>query len=367
VSLRVLHVLEAVEGGVARHVTDMVRHVDAEHTVVLPPERVGGFTDTTAADTMQKCGAGIHFLAMRRSPVDLHNAVAVHHVRRLVRRTRPHIVHGHSSIGGAVGRLAATGTGAARVYTPNGLLPAQGALTAERLLGRVTDRFVAVSETEAELARRLRLARPDRISVIPNGIDLDAPGPPSLDLRAELGIDGKTPLVGTISRLTPQKAPEVLISAWARVATSMPDARFVLVGDGPLAAQVGSQVTALGLRDQLLHLRGIHGAATLMPQLDVFVLASRYEGAPYTPLEAMRAETPVVLTDVVGNRDLVVDGESGLLVPPGDPDALASPILRLLGDADLRRRLARSGRARVIDHFDVRVMATRVAALYGSL
>ncbi len=340
-SLRVLHVLEAVEGGVARHVTDMVRHVDAEHTVVLPPERVGGFTDTTAADTMQKCGAGIHFLAMRRSPVDLHNA--------------------------AVGRLAATGTGAARVYTPNGLLPAQGALTAERLLGRVTDRFVAVSETEAELARRLRLARPDRISVIPNGIDLDAPGPPSLDLRAELGIDGKTPLVGTISRLTPQKAPEVLISAWARVATSMPDARFVLVGDGPLAAQVGSQVTALGLRDQLLHLRGIHGAATLMPQLDVFVLASRYEGAPYAALEAMRAETPVVLTDVVGNRDLVVDGESGLLVPPGDPDALASPILRLLGDADLRRRLARSGRARVIDHFDVRVMATRVAALYGSL
>src|SRR6266511_3378556 len=167
--LRVLHVLEAVEGGVARHVTDIVRRVDAEHTVVLPPERVGGFTDTTAAEAMEKCGAGIHFMATR------------------------------------------------------------GALAAERLLGRVTDRFVAVSETEADLARRLRIARPDRISVIPNGIDLDAPGPPPLDVRAELGIDGKTPVVGTISRLVPQKAPDVFIDAWAEVATSMPDARFVLV------------------------------------------------------------------------------------------------------------------------------------------
>jgi glycosyltransferase involved in cell wall biosynthesis len=367
VTLRVLHVLEAVEGGVARHVTDIVRHVDAEHTVVLPPERVGGFTDTTAAETMEKCGAAIQFLAMRRAPADPRNASALGRVRRLIRVTRPHIVHGHSSIGGAVARLAATGTGTARVYTPNGLLPARGALMAERLLGRVTDRFVAVSETEAELARRLRLARPDHVSVIPNGIDLDDPGPPPLDVRGELGIDGKTPLVGTISRLVPQKAPDVLINAWARVTTSAPDARFVLVGDGPLAAQVDSQVTALGLGDRLLHLRGIHGAASLMPQLDAFVLASRYEGAPYAALEAMRAETAVVLTDVVGNRDLVVDGESGLLVSPGDPGALAAAIVRVLGDAELRRRLARSGRARLIDQFDVRVMATRVAALYGSL
>ncbi len=366
-SVRVLHVLEAVEGGVARHVTDIVRHVNAAHTVVLPPERVGGFTDITAAETMEKYGASIHFTAMRRAPADPRNASALGRVRRLVRRTRPHIVHGHSSIGGAVARLAATGTGTARVYTPNGLLPARAALMAERLLGRVTDRFVAVSETEAELARRLRLARPDRISVIPNGIDLDAPGPPSLDVRAELGIDEKTPLVGTISRLVPQKAPDVFINACAGVATSMPDARFVLVGDGPLAAQVGSQVTALGLGDRLLHLRGIHGAATLMPQFDVFVLASRYEGAPYAALEAMRADTPVVLTDVVGSRDLVVDGESGLLVPPGDPGALAAAILRLLRDAELRRRLGASSRARLIDHFDVRLMATRVAALYRSL
>jgi glycosyltransferase involved in cell wall biosynthesis len=81
----------------------------------------------------------------------------------------------------------------------------------------------------------------------------------------------------------------------------------------------------------------------------------------------MRAETPVVLTDVVGSRDLVVDGESGLLVPPGVPGALAAAILRLLRDAELRRRLGASSRARLIDHFDVRLMATRVAALYRSL
>jgi glycosyltransferase involved in cell wall biosynthesis len=316
---------------------------------------------------METCGAAIHFMAMRRSPLDLRNMSAVDRVRGLVRQIRPHIVHGHSSIGGAVGRLAAIGTGAKRIYTPNGLLPSRAALVAERLLGRVTDWFVAVSETEAELARRLRIARPDRISVIANGIEIDTPGSSTLDVRARLGIDAKVPLVGTISRLAPQKAPEVVISAWARVVAEMPEVRFVLVGDGPLASQVGAQVTTAGLRDRLLHIRGIHRADALMAELDVFMLASRYEGGPYAPLEAMRAETPVVLTDVVGNRDLVVDGESGLLVPPDDPGTLAAAVLRLLRDAELRPCLGASGRARVINQFDVRLMTARVAALYRSL
>jgi glycosyltransferase involved in cell wall biosynthesis len=104
-----------------------------------------------------------------------------------------------------------------------------------------------------------------------------------------------------------------------------------------------------------------------MDQLDLFVLPSRYEAGPYAPLEAMRAGVAVVLTDVVGNRDAVVDGESGVLVPPDDPETLAGAITRLLADDGLRRRLAEAGERRVRDRFDVRAQAERTLALYREL
>jgi glycosyltransferase involved in cell wall biosynthesis len=366
-TVRVLHVVEAIEAGVARHVKDVVTHVPADHEVLVPPERVGGFTDVAALEAMEAAGARVHLTPMRRSAVDPRNGAAVGRVRRLIRRSQPDLVHGHASIGGAAARLAAAGTGVARVYTPNGLIPGRAVYAVERLLGRWTDRFVAVSDTEADLVERLRIVPRERVAVIPNGIELTPPGPPTVDLRAQLRLRDDTPLVGSVGRLAAQKAPEVFVRACARIASAQPDAHFVLVGDGPLRDVVNSEVEATGLEGRFVHLPGLHGAATVMDQFDVFVLASRYEGGPYAPLEAMRAGTPVVLTDVVGNRDTVTDGESGLVVAPDDPDALAGAVSRLLTDHCLRERLAAAGRERVAAHFDVRLMADRLAVLYRSL
>jgi glycosyltransferase involved in cell wall biosynthesis len=366
-TLRVLHVVEAIEGGLARHVAQIVRHVLAEHHVALPRQRVGGFTDSEAVATMEAAGAHLHVTSMRRSPTNLRNASAVARVRHLIRTMHPDAMHGHSAVGGAVARLAAVGTETPRVYTPNGLLRSRPTLAIERCLGRITDAFVAVSETEGAVAARMGLAAPERISVIPNGIELDDPRPPTVDLRARLGIDHSTPLVGTIARLAPQKAPEVFIRACARIGAAIPDARFVLIGEGPLARLVEAEIAASGLDEKMLSLGGVHAAATLLPQLDVFVLASRYEGGPYAPLEAMRAGTPVVLTEVTGSRDTIEDARSGLFVPPDDPAALATRVIRLLGDPALRRQLAEGGRERLVQRFDVLVMAERLAELYQTL
>jgi glycosyltransferase involved in cell wall biosynthesis len=365
--MKVLHVVEAVEGGLSRHVAQVVRHVPAEHHVVLPAERVGGFTDTAAVDDMEAAGAEFHVMTMRRSSVDPRNAVAVARICRLISRLRPDVIHGHSSIGGAAARIAGTATGTPRIYTPNGVMPTRMAFLLERALGRFTDAFVAVSQTEADLAARLRLASRDRIVVIPNGIELDGVEPPVRDLRARLGIDASVPLIGTVARLTPQKAPEVFVRACARVAERVPEARFVLIGEGPLAEQVAHEIAAARLEDRILQLRGLHGAASVLGQLDVFVLASRYEGGPYAPLEAMRAGAPVVLTDVIGNRDAVEDGRSGLLVPPDDPRALAGAVLRLIASADMRRQMSQAATERLASDFDVRLSAERLARLYQRL
>jgi glycosyltransferase involved in cell wall biosynthesis len=365
--MRILHVIEAVEGGVSRHVAQVVANVRGEHHVVLPAERVGGFTDTAAFDKMRSAGAELHLTAMRRSPTDPRNAVAAVRVHRLIRRVRPDVVHGHASIGGAAARLGATGTGVPRVYTPNGIMTTRLALTVERALSRLTDAFIAVSESEANLAERLRVAPRELISVIPNGIELHGEEPPVFDLRRQLGVDDRTPLVGMIARLAPQKAPEVFVRACAHVSAQLPQARFVLIGEGPLAGLVAREISAARLDDRFLLLRGVQGAASVLCQLDVFVLASRYEGGPYAPLEAMRAGTPIVLTDVIGNRDTVAHECSGLLVPPDDPPAIADAVLRLLGDADLRRRLVDNAGGRLRDRFDVRSAGKRLSRLYQAL
>jgi len=363
--LRVLHVLEALEGGTARHIVDVVRHTPAvAHEVAIPRTRAGWVTDEQATDRLRDAGAVVHFVDMRRNPLDRRNLVSAAVLRRLIVRRRPAIVHGHSSVGGALARVAAWNAPVARLYTPNGIATSALALRVERLLGRRTDRLIAVSDSEADLARRLRLVDASRITVIPNGVDLesvDAGGP---DLRARLGVPPSTPLVGSVARLVPQKAPEVFVRACAAIADRLPDVHFVLVGAGPQQALVDAEVAGARLDGRWHQIPVLPDTGTVLGQLDVFLLLSRFEGCPYTPLEAMRGGTPVVVTRVVGNRDVVEDGVSGLVVAPEDGAAAARAAVRILTDRALAATLADGGRARVATRFDVRTMGTALGDLY---
>src|SRR5690349_2064445 len=201
VRMTVLHVLEAIEGGVARHIVNLVRHVDADHTVVVPPERVGGVTDNAAIAAIGAAGARVEYLDMRRSPASPRTLAAVPKVNRLIAKRKPSVVHGHSAIGGAVARLAAVGTSSARVYMPHGLYPSLSACAMERALGPLTDRLIAASTSEGEFAQHLRLVPRERMAVIPNGLDVDADAPAPFNVRAVLGVPDDTPLVGSVARL----------------------------------------------------------------------------------------------------------------------------------------------------------------------
>jgi glycosyltransferase involved in cell wall biosynthesis len=170
-----------------------------------------------------------------------------------------------------------------------------------------------------------------------------------------------------VGRLAPQKAPEVFLAACAELAARVPEARFVLIGDGPMREEVAGAIRATGLEERMLHVPGLQDAFTVMPQLDVFALSSRYEAGPYAPLEAMRAGVPVVLTDVPGNRDTVVDERTGLRVPADDPGALAAAVERLLAEPELAARLAAAAREDLAARFDVRRTGARTLEVYRSL
>ena len=367
----VLHVIEAIETGVARHVGDVIENTGGvRHHVAAPLVRVGATsagTDDGALDRFRAAGAVVHRVDMRRLPVAVRNARAVGRVRRLVGELGVHVVHGHSAIGGAVARLAAP-PGTSRVYTPNGLMTTLPAVQIERLLGRRTDRLVATSPSEAALIRRLRLVDPARVVTIRNGIATDRPSACPLDLRARLGLPAGAPIVGAVGRLVRQKAPLDFVAACRLVAARIADAHFVLVGSGPLGAEVARAVDAdAALRERFHALGHVSDAAGALDQLTVCVQPSRYEGGPYVPLEAMAAGTPVVVTDAVGNRDVVEADVSGLVVPVGDVAALSAAIAQLLDDQALRSTLAAAARQRLRALFDVRAMGRALAQLYAEL
>ncbi|HEY1593556.1 MAG TPA: glycosyltransferase family 4 protein [Solirubrobacteraceae bacterium] len=365
--LRVLHALEAFAGGTERHLLDLVAHVeDAEHVIAVPSVHLGRPT-IDAIVRAREIGATVELVEMTRSPAPHRNAAAITSMRSLIRRYRPDVVHGHSSLGGAISRLSATGTQVPVAYTPNGLSRATWALTAERYLRSRTDWLIAVSEGEAEFAAGKRLAPPDRISVIRNGIDLEPLAPLRPSLRARLGVAETTPLVGCLGRLTWQKAPEIYAAACGIAARRIPDAHYLLIGSGLHEDLVRAELESAGLGDRFHWLDALPGAAAAFAELDLYVLPSRFEGGPYTPLEAMRARTATVLTDVAGNSDSVEHGVTGLLVPVDEPEPLADAIVELIRDPARRAAFAAAGEERLRMLFDVREMAEQTAEVYQRL
>jgi glycosyltransferase involved in cell wall biosynthesis len=217
--IRVLHVLEAIEGGTARHLADLVTETqEVEHLVAIPRRRSHGVTDVVALEQLADRAAAIDHVSLRRSASSPANLLAIRQLRQIVRQRRPDVLHGHSSIGGVAARLTAVSTGLPAVYTPNGIQTGRFALSVERALSRSTTRFIAVSDTEAADAVRWRLARPEHIRTVPNGIRLDVE--PARELRALLMLPPTTPLVGTIARLVEQKSPLLFVRTASAVASS---------------------------------------------------------------------------------------------------------------------------------------------------
>ncbi len=363
-----------MRGGTVRYLIDVVRATPGDHHVALAQHdgvagRSGALADTTAAARLASDGATLHVVDMRRNPLHPANAGAAVTVRRVIAEVAPEVVHGHSSVGGAVARLAGGWAGVPCAYTPNGLMTSPAAVVFERCLGGLTGRFVAVSATEGEQVVARGLVPRERMVVIPNGIDLAPAAPTDIDVRSRLGLPPGTPLVATVARVAAQKAPEQFVRACAAVARRRPAVHFLLVGLGPRQAKVDRELARAGpaLAGRFHQIPHLADAAAVMGQFDVFVLLSRYEGGPYVPLEAMRAGVPVVLSDVVGNQDTVTPGTTGFLVPFGDADAAATAVIELLDDGRLRESVVTAARARLAQDFDVKVMGERLARLYSEL
>lgn len=380
--IKVLEVLEATAGGTRKHLISLLRALDREAfdvEVAGPPVRDGHDLDTRFADEVQALGVRLYPVAMSRQVKPLTDLKGIFQLARIMRRGRYDVVHLHSSKAGVLGRVAAKLNGLKTVYTPNGFyfLNAKGRmarafyLIVERMAGFLTDRLVAVSESERVATLKARTVSAGKITVIPNAIESDEIGPDPgarARVRAELGIPEDAIAVGTVSRFIQQKDPLTMIRMVHAVKTAAPDVHFVWCGEGgDLQQETMRLVRDLGLADGV-HFTGFrHDVHEVMNAFDVFVLSSIFEGLPYALLEAMFLEIPVVVTDVVGSRDVVVGDETGVLVPPGQPDALAVGVLELINDAEQRRALALRAKAMVAERHGIGSMIGKIEELYRAL
>jgi glycosyltransferase involved in cell wall biosynthesis len=208
-----------------------------------------------------------------------------------------------------------------------------------------------------------------KMVLIPNGVREDALRPTAggRAKRHELGVPSDAPLIGAVSRLAWKKGIRHLIAAMPHILESAPAARLVIAGDGPLRAELEAEATALGVDNRVLFLGSRPDIIELMAAFDVFVLPSVVEGMSNALLEAMAVGRPVVVTDVGGNAEVAVDGETGLVVPPADPHQLAAAIGKLLEAPELAAEMGEAGRRRVLQHYQIGVMTRRIEELYEEL
>jgi glycosyltransferase involved in cell wall biosynthesis len=312
--------------------------------------------------------AGVTFVPLRhvRRPLNpARDLLGLFELVALIRRRRPDIVHVNSSKAGVLGRVAALLTRvpitvftvhgwAFKAYT--GVASALYRLS-DRLMAAATTVTVCVTETERAAGLAARTCRAGRTVVIANAVDVRA--------AERARGDGDPPRVVTVGRLAFPKDPLTLARALARVRAGGHRFRASFVGDGPEARDVAAEIRALALESEVELCGARPDVGAVLARSDVFVLASRSEGGPISILEAMAAGLPVVASDVGGVREQVADGLTGMLVPPGDPDALAAALERLLADPELRRRLGAAGLERARERFDLPRLRAEHLELYA--
>ncbi|OGR52329.1 MAG: hypothetical protein A2049_01325 [Elusimicrobia bacterium GWA2_62_23] len=354
---RIVHIITRLEpGGSSRNTVDSCAAQAASYEVTL----IAGPHPESAAlrNLLPPEVAYIEVQELQRELSTARDFRALMELKALLGRLQPDIVHTHTSKAGALGRLAAAlanlkaAKPAVVVHTPHGhLLYGYYGFAktfvfklTERFLANFTDHFIALTPGEKRETAAAGIGRPSQWTVIHSGVDLSPARPVS---REELGLSGDQVAVGTVARLERVKGVEYFIRAAAELAKTAPglNARFIVIGGGQLETGLRSLAESLGLSGKVLF-TGFRGdAAALMGALDIYVQPSLNEAMGRAPLEAQALGIPAVVTSVCGLPDIVKEGETGLLVPPANPEALAAAIGRLAGDGGLRLSMGQAARA----------------------
>lgn len=374
--------MECTVGGTRKHLSILANHLNRDRfhvSVACAAERDRRFLDDVRQ--MKACGARVFLLPMTREIAPRRDVVCLCKLCHLMARRKYDIVHTHSSKAGVLGRLAAKIMRVpVIVHTPHTFaflfkdhttrLLKTGFLELERFLGRFTDKLIAVSPSEKRSILQSKVISAEKIEVINNAVnvaELSQNGFIPAEVKKELNLPLDSYIIGTVGLLNVAKGQKYLILAGAEALKRIPNLRILIVGSGELEEelkalsrqqQISSQVIFTGYRSDV---------ARMLSVMDIFVLPSLWEAMPFAVLEAMAAGKPIISTDVDGARDAVIHGETGLLVPIGDKQAIAEAIVRLWQNRSKAQRMGQMGQQRARSLFNIDRMVRQTERLYLDL
>ena len=374
--IKIIHVVTLMElGGAQQTALTILRNLDRDR---FEPHLLcgqGGWLDAAAKES----GIPVEFVPGLRREIrpwsDLRALVSLY---GSFRRERPDIVHTHSSKAGVLGRLAALLAGVpAVVHTVHGFgfTPAQPAwvrslfVFLERFLGRRTTALVFVSNANRAEALSRGIGRASQMHVIRAAVPLSAyfnlthsrSNPPGIALAPS------DKLVTTIGPFKPQKNLSDFVRAAALVAKQRPEVRFLIIGDGQGRASLEQEIKNHKLEKTVLLAGWRRDIPAILDRTDIFCMTSLWEGLPMALLEAMAAGLPSVVNDVDGCRDVIVDGQTGFLTPPGHPEITALRLIQLIDDSALSHQMGKRARESLGTEFDQATMIRDHERLYVSL
>lgn len=369
--IRIAQVVEATVGGVARHVIDLVTHLDpAEFSCVLycSFQRPDSWKAPLCA--LRERGVLLREIPMAHVP----NPSAVNQLIRWAQQDGVEMLHLHSAKAGMLGRQAAQVLDIPVIYTAHAfpfqrttdpLRPLYRSL--ERRWAQQTARIICVSEGECDEAVAAGLPEA-KLTVIPNGLDIARwPRPTAAQrrlARRAFGLTDAEVVIGTLSRLEPQKGIDLLLESADDFLADLPQARLMIWGEG----KQRKRLQRLALRLGLPHVTFAGACADpwqAYAAMDIFCAPSRWEGGPYAVLEAMACGLPIVASAIAGHEDYLEDGVTGLLAATDQPGPLAGALRGVLSDVDIRDTLGNAAR-RSVEDFPLARMMADTAEVYRS-
>lgn len=322
--------------------------------------------DSQILGRARSAGFPVHAVPMR-GPADL---VAACRIARLLRAGRAQLLNTHSSVDAWVGGIAARWLGLPVVRTRHLAIRIRRNPVSPLVYTWLADRIVTTGAEGREILIAQAGAAPERVAVVPTGVDMARFAPEAADghrIRRALGLADETPVVGIVAVIRRRKGHLVLLEAVASALLRERGTHLVIVGEGPVRGQVEARAAELGLREWVHFLGHREDVPDLLAACDVVALPSVLgEGVPQIILQALAVQRPVVASDVAGIRQVVRHDETGLLVPPEDPRALAEAIVRLLAHPETGRRLGAAGRALVASGYSVTHMADAMERVYAA-
>jgi glycosyltransferase involved in cell wall biosynthesis len=321
----------------------------------------------------------IHIHKLVRNINVLYDSIALFKISRFLSKEKFDIVHTHTSKAGLLGRFAAKLAGIPRiVHTPHGhvffgyfgLLKTKIFIFLEKLAARIADKIVTLTSREKSDYISYKIAREEKFVVIHSGIELSKYQELSQDektkLKKEIGLPSNSFVVGTVGRLVPVKAPELLIKASQPLFTQYPDTYFVFAGDGPLKKDLHIAAKEIGGEKNIVFLGWRDDAHRILSIFDVFCLPSLNEGMGRVLAEAMAHGIPIVASNVGGIPDLVIHEKNGFLVPSQNTEELAKYIQVLIADEEKRKKMGEAGK-KMASRFSSDTMVENINDLYEEL